>query len=587
MSSQSSGDGRGASPGSVSDGGGSGESAPDDLELPRFGRPQGRADGPLVRADRVTTAVAAVTVLGFLARLAFLGARPFHWDEARVGYWTLRFLRTGAFEYRPVAGGPLLYVVDRHLFALLGVSDAVARLPVVVLGGLLPAAALLFRGRLRDDETAVLAVVLAANPLLLYYSRFLRGDVPLAAFSLVAVGCAVRAYDAGSWRALYAAAAAAALMWAASGFAPAYLACWAVAAVLVFDHRALLGRRLASDELDGVRARLRAWRVPIARAYVVWFAVVVFFFAPRAGDTGGPGLWDFAGFPAAVERAVFGAPLAFFQMRVVGRYWNASHPLLPFVSDLVSLLLAAALPLLVLAGYALVHDRYGPGGPRPVVAFHAYWGLAAVAVFPVVAELAAPWVGVHVVTPLAVPAAVGGASLLRGARAATRRNDAATTAAAALVVLALVAQVGTVAASEVYGPADADGRLAQYAQPADDLDPFYRNVSRAASDGRGGDESVDVLYYGERFYLADDGVADAPPVPDAWGNRLPLPWYVERAGAETDSVRNLSGDAGDLPPVVVADPAHRGRLVDRLPGYEAATYRLALSNRRVVVFVRR
>ncbi len=579
MSSNESGDGAGTAP----------SDAPGDSDPPRFGRHRGRADGPLLRADRVTAAVVAVAAVALLARLAFLGARPFHWDEARVGYWTLRFLRTGAFEYRPVAGGPFLYVVGRHAFALLGASDAVARLPVVVLGGLLPAVALLFRGRLRDDETVFLAAVLAADPLLLYYSRFLRGDVPLAAFGLAAVGFAVRTRDAGSWRALYAAAAAAGLAWAASGFAPAYLVCWAVAAALVFDHRALLGRSLAPGALGRLRRRLRAWLVPLARAYVVWFAVVLYFFAPRAGGGEGPGLWDPATFPVAVERAVFGAPWAFLRVRVLGRHPDATHALTPFVSDLGGVLLAAALPLVSLSAYAFVRDRYGPGGPRPVVAFHAYWGFAAAVVFPVVTEVAAPWVGVHVVAPLALPAAVGGTSLLRDARAATDRRDAATAAAAVLVALALVAQAGTVAAG-VYAPvgadADADaagGPLVQYAQPTDDLDPFYRNVSRAADGGEG----VDVLYVGDRFYLADDRAADAPPVPDAWGNRLPLPWYVERAGADAASVRNLSDFGGDAPPVVVADPARRGRLAARLPGYEAAAYRLALSNRRVVVFVRR
>ena len=103
------------------------------------------------RPDRVTQAVVAVTALALLARLVGLGTRPFHWDEARVGYWTLRSLAVGAYEYRPVAGGPFLYVVGRWLVTLLGPSDAVARLPVALLGGLLPLAALLFRSAGEPD----------------------------------------------------------------------------------------------------------------------------------------------------------------------------------------------------------------------------------------------------------------------------------------------------------------------------------------------------------------------------------------------------------------------------------------------------
>jgi uncharacterized membrane protein YhaH (DUF805 family) len=134
------------------------------------------------RPDRVVVGVVAVAAVGVVLRVLGLGARPFHWDEARVGYWALRYLETGAFRYRPVAGGPLLYHLDRIAFAALGVSERVARLPVAVLGAALPTVALLFRHRLDDAETVAFAAVLAVQPLVVYYSRFLRGDVPLAVF---------------------------------------------------------------------------------------------------------------------------------------------------------------------------------------------------------------------------------------------------------------------------------------------------------------------------------------------------------------------------------------------------------------------
>ncbi|MFC6794536.1 flippase activity-associated protein Agl23 [Halobaculum halobium] len=138
--------------------------------------------------DRTVLAVAAVVALALVARFAFLGVRPFHWSEGRVGYWTLRYLETGVYSYRPAAGGPVVYLSTRWAIALLGSSDAAARSAVALAGGLLPAAALLFRGPLRDDETVALSALLAGSPLLVYYSRFLRGDVLAAAFGLVVVG---------------------------------------------------------------------------------------------------------------------------------------------------------------------------------------------------------------------------------------------------------------------------------------------------------------------------------------------------------------------------------------------------------------
>jgi predicted membrane-bound mannosyltransferase len=83
---------------------------------------------------------------------------------------------------------------------------------------------------------------------------------------------------------------------------------------------------------------------------------------------------------------------------------------------------------------------------------------------------------------------------------------------------------------------------------------------------------------------------ESPPVGDAWGNRLPLPWYVASAGADATSTVNASAfderyGNDTAPPVVIAEPTHREALADRLEStHEATTYRLGLWNREVVVF---
>ncbi|PSQ67132.1 MAG: TIGR03663 family protein, partial [Halobacteriales archaeon SW_9_67_24] len=104
-----------------------------------------RTTGDVVsrRSRRVTLAVVAITVLGLLARLAFLGDRIAHWDEARVGYWILEYAETGTFEYRPIIHGPFLHHVNAPLFDLLGPNDVTMRLAVSLLGAALPLVALL------------------------------------------------------------------------------------------------------------------------------------------------------------------------------------------------------------------------------------------------------------------------------------------------------------------------------------------------------------------------------------------------------------------------------------------------------------
>jgi uncharacterized protein (TIGR03663 family) len=529
--------------------------------------------------DRTTLAVVAFAALALLARLVALDARAFHWDEARVGYWTLRYLETGAFSYRPVAGGPFLYVVDRHVFALLGASDAAARLPVAVVSGLAPLVALAYRTRLDDVETALFAGLLAVNPVLLYYGRFLRGDVPLAVFTLAAVGLSLYAWDRRDRRAGYGAVGFAALAATTSGFVVATLACVVVAAALTVDHRRVLGRGAPAPA--ALSTRLPS-STTAARAALLAVVVLVFFYAPRAGETDAPGLWKPTTVLGVLEAVFVDAPQRFVGVRIASRD-GAGHSLLPYLADLGGLLATTALATLALAAFAFLRDRYRAGESRGVVAFHTYWGGVAVFVFAVATEVSAPWLGVHVVAPLLVPAAVGLAAVARfGARRAD--VDRRSVAAVLLVVLALAGNVGGLAAGSVYATPSPDDPLAQYAQPADDLDPFYRNVS-AAADGDG----VDVLYVGESLVMVDDRDADAPPVDERWGERLPLPWYVARAGATSESVRSpaMLAQYEEVPPVVVADGSARADVASRLDGYESTRYRLGLWNRDVFVFVRR
>ncbi|MFB6124114.1 MAG: flippase activity-associated protein Agl23 [Haloferacaceae archaeon] len=543
------------------------------------------ADDSPTRPDRVTVAVLLVAALALLVRVVALGERTFHWDEGRVGYWSLRFLATGAFEYRPVAGGPFLYVVDRAVFAAVGASDATARLAVAAIGGLAPLVALGFRGRLRDAETVLLAVVLGASPLFVYYSRFLRADVPLAVFALLAVACCYRAIDTGSTRALSAAGLAVGLAATTSAFFVGYVVCWGVAAALTFDHYRLLGEgETARERFAAAERALRARGRDVASAVGLALAVVLFFYAPRAGGEG-PGLWKPTTFPRVVEAAFAGTVSKFVGVRVVGRRHDGTHPILPFVRDYAEVLAAASLVVVALAVFGFLRDRYGSGESRSVVAFHAYWAGASLFVFPVVTEVSAPWVALHTLVALAVPAAAGAGALVRRGRRAAARDDAASVAAVVVLALALTGHVGAVTATNVYASPSPENPMAHYAQPADDLDPLVANVSTAIA----GNDGTDVLFYGERFvvpYRTNDG---RPPASDEWGNRLPLPWYFERIGAETDGVHGPAAfeERASLPPVVVADPSARSTLDSRLAGYERRTYRLALWNREVDVYLRR
>jgi predicted membrane-bound mannosyltransferase len=157
-----------------------------------------------------------------------------------------------------------------------------------------------------------------------------------------------------------------------------------------------------------------------------------------------------------------------------------------------------------------------------------------------------------------------------------------------VVCLLLCAQVGFVAYATSYTtPTPRVNAIAQGAQPGDDLDPLVADVEASAGHEPG------VLYYGERFFLQNESVADRPPRPGVeapwvgfWLNRLPLSWYVERAGVGTAYVWKAPDFRAreTYPPVVIA-PAGEADVVRRtLPDYRSATYDTALYGNRVVVF---
>jgi uncharacterized protein (TIGR03663 family) len=588
-----------------------------------------RSDG-----HRTLRAVLVVAALALAVRLVALGGRIFHWDEGRVGYWILRYHETGEFAYRPIVHGPFLFVVNDWVFSVpgLGATDFSARLIVAVVGGLLPLSAWLLRDHLRAGEVVALALVLAANPLLVYYSRFMRNDVLVGAFAFAAIAAFVRGLDRGDARYLYPAAALLGLAFTTKENAVVYLLCFLGAGALLVDHRLYRRASAGGSVVRLVRSewrttaafRLSSWGGSVRRglglaaghlvaAVVVFVAVVAFFYAPR------PDLWQALAapgrLPGVVETATVGSWESFFDLWVSGSH--QSHDYLPFLYDYLETLLYGAPFVLLFAVVGFVADGYGGVdadgvGSRDVVAFATYWGAVSIVGYPVATDIRAPWAAVHAVVPLAVPAAVGIATLARRVGAAAgqvraRATDgdaggvgravrAAWTPSAALAALLLCAAVvGAVGANATYtNSADDDesGEVIQWAQPENDLKETLALVHGVArvTDG------TDVVFVGTdapgnpsdvRFHVTDEGSLDQPrPGGPSWHTRLPLSWYLERYGAEVTSTPPDDKTLGpDPPPVVIAASWDTGVVDQQLTGYAMHRHDFRLWNDKIVVFV--
>lgn len=512
--------------------------------------------------DRTRQLLVAVVAVALLARLALLGTRIAHFDEARVAYWALQYAETGGIQYRYGIHGTFVRFAARATFALFGPTDFAARLPVALVGGLLPLVALWFRHRLSSTEVVALAVLLAANPVLLYYSRFMRSTLLVAAFCFVAFAAFLRAYDGFGARYLYVGAVALAFGFAAKENAVVYVLCWLGAAALVVDAalfrprgypsgwRRLRGR--FGDLWDGYvwsrRGRRRAgvYALHLLGAAFVFALAFAFFHAPRGGEAG---LWT-GNLGATLDATVS-------DVRTGYEYWfghgeeksvsEYRETLTQFVGT--TLRYAAPLFLLSIGGFLL--DRYGGTDRGGLVAFCSFWGFASVVGYPLATDIWGAWILVNALVPLSVPAAVGLAAIADAGRDALAEDDRPSAAVAGIVLLAIAGQVAVVGVPAVYGaPTSQDNGLVQFAQPQQEMRPAVdAAVAAAGSDADGPDA---LFYGGEAFVDMDENDLHEPACLD-WFNTLPWGWYLSAGDVSVTCATGPEELPASPPPVVVAE----------------------------------
>ena len=513
-------------------------------------------------ADRTVRLVVAVTALALLARFVLLGSRVAHFDEARVAWWGLEYLETGETSYRRIIHGPLMQHLHRPLFATFGASDFVMRAPVALVGGLLPLVALWFRRHLDDIETVALATLLALDPILLYYSRFARSTVFVAAFCFVAFAALVRWYDGDGVGYLYVAGAFLGLGLGAKENAVIYVLCWLGAAGLLaagsrFRFAPPFGTgspvRLAVEEYrdtylrgPSVRRRLGRLGAGILGSALLCVLLVGFLYAPRGGEAG---LWT--GSLGSTLDATWG------DLSDGMYYWfdkSGENDLEQYRANLerfvrIGLEYAGALMALSAVGFLAELSRRGEA--RRLVLGCSYWGVASVVGYPLGSDISPlpGWILVNALVPLAVPAAVGLRMLVDVGQESLADDDRISAAIVALLLVLAAGQVAVVGVSASFlEPTSPDNDLVQFAQPQQEMrEPVEETV--AVAERHEGD--TDVLFYGTGRSL--NGAEFRDPACVRWTRTLPWAWYVEGADAAVDCARHSDGPPEELPPVVVAE----------------------------------
>jgi len=620
--------------------------------------------------------VVAITLLALALRVVSLGYRVAHFDEGRVAYWAWHYGETGNFAYRYIIHGPFIQHVDRWLFGLVGPTDFAMRLPVAVVGGLLPLTALLLREHLRHSEIVALAVLFALDPVLLYYSRFMRSDVLVAAFMFTAFAFLVRLYDTRKPRYMYAAAVFLALGFASKENALVYVLTWLgatgllLAKLLVLPNgfcdalgfvlpqrvndtatdilpeqygpvefatgppsaRAVRNRvvgrvkgdiglvvglfRGFRDRHDDALLTAGAYLGHVFLALVVFGFVSLFFYAPRGAGIDGieshpaiaataPGYVGF--WEGITNPTLFGQLLETTVDRVVDQWGNWLEPGTEKSRDTymthfwtsTSALVQGSRAVAALAAVGYVLDRLGATSPRHLIPFCFYAGFVSIFGYPLGTDIGAPWLAVHMVVPLAVPAAVALAAVVRWGSKSLAIGDVSRFGSATLVLVALSLLVAQAGVGQVYtNTTEESNPMVQYAQPNAELKGELREMGRLAAANTGSTDMV--VYYGEsgsefdryNAYVGpdrdswDDSYRNNQPTCMMWYNALPLPWYF--AAGEMDvqcenSERNLESLTTQNPPPVIITQNFDPTVPEaelRAAGYEGNTYRMRTTGDR-------
>lgn len=132
-------------------------------------------------------AYAAILILALVTRLVDLGTRVMSHDESLHTYYSWRLYEFGEFQHTPLMHGPLLFHMTALSYFLFGDNDFTARLYPALLGVLIVMFPALFRRWLGRLGALLASVMFLISPQILYYSRYIRHDIPTIFFALVMV----------------------------------------------------------------------------------------------------------------------------------------------------------------------------------------------------------------------------------------------------------------------------------------------------------------------------------------------------------------------------------------------------------------
>ena len=135
-----------------------------------------------------TALVGVMFIVALVTRLWILDARVMSHDESLHVFYSWQLATGKGFAHNPMMHGPFLFEATALMNVLFGTSDFTSRLAPVILGTFIaivvPQLLKLWLGRIGALAASTLLLI---SPYILYYSRYIRHDILVIAWMLLAV----------------------------------------------------------------------------------------------------------------------------------------------------------------------------------------------------------------------------------------------------------------------------------------------------------------------------------------------------------------------------------------------------------------
>ncbi len=132
----------------------------------------------LIYLDGEKIAYVVILTLAILTRFWDLGARVMSHDESLHTRFSWDLYQGSGFAHTPLMHGPLLFHATAFFYLLFGDNDFTARIYPALLGVLLVMTPWFMRKWLGKYGTIATSILLLISPMILYYSRYIRHDIP-------------------------------------------------------------------------------------------------------------------------------------------------------------------------------------------------------------------------------------------------------------------------------------------------------------------------------------------------------------------------------------------------------------------------